>query len=136
MRRLLAPRLGDFAPTGVFGGRRPLLLAAPLVTITLFWWMVGLAVGHLFAENVRSALASLGPLAPLAYVVALALSIVLAFVPNVVMVMMSGAVFGFGPGLAYTMIGGLVGAAINFELAHRLGRPRLRRWLGRGRLAQ
>src|SRR5262249_35769267 len=92
--------------------------------------------GRLGIEDVRAGFRAAGAVAPLAYVIVLAISILLPPFPDVVMVIAAGLVFGFVPATAYTLVGGLLGASGNFALARRLGRPRLRAWLGPDRYAR
>jgi uncharacterized membrane protein YdjX (TVP38/TMEM64 family) len=66
----------------------------------------------------------------------LALSILLPPVPDAVLVVASGLSFGLVPAILYTLLGGILGAGLNFWLARRLGRPWIRRRLGRERSTQ
>jgi uncharacterized membrane protein YdjX (TVP38/TMEM64 family) len=111
-------------------------VATGLLVAAAVWWLVASWGGRLGIEDVRAAFRAAGAVAPLAYVIVLAISILLPPFPDVVMVIAAGLVFGFVPAIAYTLVGGLLGASGNFALARRLGRPRLRAWLGPDRYAR
>jgi uncharacterized membrane protein YdjX (TVP38/TMEM64 family) len=111
-------------------------VAAGLLGAAGLWWLIASWGGRLGIEDVRAGFRAAGAIAPLAYVVVLAVSILLPPFPDVVMVIAAGLVFGFVPAIGYTLVGGLLGASGNFVLARRLGRPRLRAWLGPARYAR
>jgi uncharacterized membrane protein YdjX (TVP38/TMEM64 family) len=113
-----------------------LLTALGLLVAAGVWWVLATLGGQLCVRLVRAAFSELGPLAPLGYIVALAMSILIPPFPDVVMVIAAGLVFGFVPAIGYTLVGGLLGASGNFALARRVGRPRLQRWLGPVRFAR
>jgi uncharacterized membrane protein YdjX (TVP38/TMEM64 family) len=113
-----------------------LLVALGLLVAAGVWWGLASLGGQLCIRLVHAAFNALGPAAPLGYVVALAVSILVPPFPDVVLVIAAGVVFGFVPAIGYTLVGGLVGASGNFALARRVGRPRLQRWLGPDRFAR
>lgn len=116
--------------------RNVVRLAAGLLIAGGLWWLVAMLGGRLGIEELRDGFRAAGPLAPVAYVVVLAVSILLPPFPDVVMVIAAGLIFGFVPAIGYTLVGGLLGASGNFALARHLGRSRLRAWLGPDRSAR
>jgi uncharacterized membrane protein YdjX (TVP38/TMEM64 family) len=72
-------------------------------------------------ESVRAAVLSWGALAPLAYVLVLALRPFLFF-PSTLLFIAAGLAFGPALGTLYAAIGGTVAAVISFALARALGR--------------
>jgi uncharacterized membrane protein YdjX (TVP38/TMEM64 family) len=109
---------------------------ASLLVAAGLWWLIASWSGQLGIPAVRAALSMVGPLAPLAYIVVLAVSILIPPFPDALLVVAAGLIFGFVPALGYTLIGGLLGATGNFALVRRMGRPRLRAWLGPVRFAR
>lgn len=85
-------------------------------------------------ESVRTAVVSWGALAPMAYIVILALRPFLFF-PSTLLFIAAGLAFGPLLGTLYAAVGGTTGALVTFILARSLGRefvqarlpPRLRR---------
>jgi uncharacterized membrane protein YdjX (TVP38/TMEM64 family) len=116
--------------------RHVVRVAAGLLVAAGVWWLIASWGGRLGIEDVRAAFRAAGAVAPLAYIIVLAVSILLPPFPDVVMVIAAGLVFGFIPAVGYTLVGGLLGASGNFALARLLGRPRLRPWLGPDRYAR
>ncbi len=78
-------------------------------------------------EELRDVLTALGYWAPLFYVVALSIAIVVSPIPSVPLDIAAGLAFGLVWGTIYTLIGAEIGAVIAFGVARRLGRP----WLAR-----
>jgi uncharacterized membrane protein YdjX (TVP38/TMEM64 family) len=88
------------------------------------------------AERLKAALLSLGPLAPLAYIVLYALQIVAAPIPGSPFALASGYVFGPIAGGAYSLIAAAIGLTIALALSRRLGRPFVERLAGASALAR
>ena len=76
---------------------------------------------HAAAESLREAIVGWGVLAPLAYVVLVAVRPFL-FVPSTVLFIAAGLAFGYKLGTLYAAIGGTVAAVVTFALARWLGR--------------
>ena len=76
-------------------------------------------------------LESLGAMAPLAFIGAMALAIVVAPIPSVPLTVASGMAFGPFLGGVYSLVGALSGAAIAFSIARLFGREIIERVLGR-----
>lgn len=84
--------------------------------------------------RVVSALRGLGVFGPVVYVALVSLAFVLPPAPDLVLVAGGGIAFGTVPGAALSLLGALLGAAVNFCLARRFGRPWLARVLGAERM--
>lgn len=82
------------------------------------------------AEQIRALLDATGPLASFVYVAAVVTAVVVPPLPSVPLDLAAGLAFGVWWGTLLTLAGDLIGAAIAFALARRLGRP----WL-EGRVA-
>jgi len=76
-----------------------------------------------FGEQVRAELPKYGVLAPLIYIFLYALQIVVAPLPGAALAYTAGYLFGPLPAATYSMLGILIGAALGFLLARRLGWP-------------
>lgn len=110
--------------------RRYLLAATVLVGLAALWWLQTALSTRFSVAEVRTSIAAFGSFAPLMYMALLALFIIIPPMPDLVLVVPAGLVFGFIPGTLYTLVGALLGASVNFWLARRLGRAWLRRRLG------
>ncbi|HZQ08881.1 MAG TPA: VTT domain-containing protein [Anaerolineae bacterium] len=76
-----------------------------------------------FGEQVRAELPKYGVLAPLIYIFLYALQIVVAPLPGAALAYTAGYLFGPLPAATYSMLGILIGSALGFLLARRLGWP-------------
>jgi len=122
----------DTAPRALQRGRRR--EARWLLTAAGASVVVGLLADRLFGrlfsfrpEAVRDWLDGLGPWAPLAFVAAMTVAVVVSPVPSVPLDIAAGLAFGLFWGVVYTLVGAELGALIAFGIARRLGRP----WLAR-----
>jgi uncharacterized membrane protein YdjX (TVP38/TMEM64 family) len=68
--------------------------------------------------------------APLAIIGALVVAVVIGPIPTIPITVTSGVLFGPVAGFGYAMIGGLIGAAVSFQIARIAGRPLAARFLG------
>lgn len=84
---------------------------------------------------VRAWLEQLGPLAPLAFFLLNVIQIVVAPIPGYPVQVLGGILFGFVPGVIYTVSGMVVGGTLAAWLGRWLGRPWLERRLGADTLA-
>ncbi|HEX7049697.1 MAG TPA: TVP38/TMEM64 family protein [Longimicrobiales bacterium] len=94
--------------------------------------------------TLRAALAELGPLAPLAFVVAEVVQVVVIPIPGQPIEIPGGYLFGLVPGIALASAGAVAGSWAAFMIGRRYGRPwvetrvdartlaRFEDWLGRG----
>lgn len=83
-------------------------------------------------EGIRDWLDSLGSLAPVVYIAAMTVAVVVSPVPSVPLDIAAGLAFGMLWGTVYTLIGAEIGAVVAFLIARRLGRPWLARRLSPG----
>jgi uncharacterized membrane protein YdjX (TVP38/TMEM64 family) len=77
----------------------------------------------------RAAIIATGPLAPLAFVLLLAVQVVVAPVPGHVLGFVGGYLFGPVWGTVYSLVGVTVGSTVVFVLSRRWGRPYVERML-------
>ncbi|MBZ0300344.1 MAG: VTT domain-containing protein [Anaerolineae bacterium] len=111
----------DFSPrTIVFGA-----LAFVLVTLG----MLGL-IEWIGVERIQKFIQDAGPLAPLAYIALKMATYIFAPLSSGPIQLSSGILFGFVPGVVYTMIGEVLGGSISFLIARHLGRPIVHRLVG------
>lgn len=109
-----------------------LLLAAMAV---LVWWLNEPISAVLDAAgDVRSWVLSFGPLAPIAYVAFFAAQILIAPLPGSFLSVMGGYLFGFGAGLALSLLGVTLGVTLALLIGRKLGRPVLERFFDRSDL--
>ncbi len=92
-------------------------------------WVIGRFV-DLDAERVEGWIAGFGMLAPLVYIALLASTVIFTPLPSVPVNIAGGLAFGVVMGTVYTLIGGMIGATVNFYVARRLGRGFVERRLG------
>ncbi|NKB89018.1 MAG: hypothetical protein GKS06_12455 [Acidobacteria bacterium] len=119
-------------------------IVALLGLIAWSWWSGGL-VGVLLdssidnaakLEHVRNVFARFGALAPVAYVAAVTIEVVIAPLPGLALYAPGGLIFGGFWGGLLSLIGNVIGAAIAFGIARVLGRARAQRYLESGELAR
>jgi uncharacterized membrane protein YdjX (TVP38/TMEM64 family) len=87
-------------------------------------------------ERLRDAVAAAGPLAPVAYVLLKALTIVVTPISGTPLRLAAGALFGFWQGVLLSVLGGALGGSANFWIARRFGRQAVIRLLGPSALAR
>jgi uncharacterized membrane protein YdjX (TVP38/TMEM64 family) len=100
---------------------------------------VGLTLGYLAlrqyapfvfdAAELRAWIQQFGPLAPLVFVAAQTVQVIVAPVPGQVMALVGGYLFGPVAGTLYSMTGVMIGSAIAFSIARRYGRPAVERMI-------
>jgi uncharacterized membrane protein YdjX (TVP38/TMEM64 family) len=81
-------------------------------------------------EKIQGMLARAGSLAPIVYVLTMALAVVVTPIPSLPLDVAAGAFFGPFLGTFYSSIGALGGAVISFAIARFLGREFIERFLG------
>ena len=74
-----------------------------------------------YKEKIRDWLAALGPLAPLAFILMLALQVLAAPIPGEATGFLGGFLFGVVPGFCYSLLGLTLGSALAFGVARGLG---------------
>jgi uncharacterized membrane protein YdjX (TVP38/TMEM64 family) len=88
------------------------------------------------AEDVKDWVSGFGALAPLVYIALLAATIIFSPLPSVPVDIAGGLAFGWALATVYTVIGGMIGATVNFYLARWLGRGFVARKIGRQAMGQ
>jgi uncharacterized membrane protein YdjX (TVP38/TMEM64 family) len=114
-------------------------VAPPLVS----WWSGGIVAtllsGSLDAgaklEALRAFVLSAGPAAPIVYLLAVVIEVVVAPLPGLMLYAPGGAIFGGPVGGLLSLAGNVIGAAVAFFIARALGGDWLSERLGEGRLA-
>lgn len=91
---------------------------------------------NLDPEDVERWIDGFGVLAPLVYIGLLASTIIFTPLPSVPVDIAGGLAFGLFVGTLYTLLGGMIGATINFYVARRLGRGFVERKVGAQAMAQ
>ena len=104
-----------------------LVFIAGSVVLGLVWDLLFGELIPLNPEEIGERLDGMGPIAPLAYIAAMTLAVVVSPVPSVPLDIAAGLAFGLLWGTVYTLIGAEAGAIIAFLIARRMGRP----WLAR-----
>lgn len=87
-------------------------------------------------ERLRDAVVATGPLAPIAYVVLKAVTVILTPISGSPLRLTAGALFGFWDGVALSVLGSVLGGSANFWIARRFGRGVVARLLGPAALAR
>lgn len=109
---------------------RSLLLSIGGLLVVLLVSMVvieRLGGAQKLADVVRAA----GVWAPVVFILAKALTYVIAPLSGTPVKVIAGSLFGFFPGLIYATLGDLLGASINFWIARLLGREALHKFLSK-----
>ncbi len=102
---------------------RRLFIGALLVSVAgAAFWLFRTSGALLNPAFIRDTALSLGPLGPLALIVALAFLLVAPIAPAAVLQIGAGLAFGPVAGFVYTLIADLIGAGIGFWLARGWGR--------------
>ena len=96
-----------------------------LFVIQIFWDIESYFTPALIKEFLSSS----GGFAPLIYMIAMALAIIISPIPSLPLNIAAGALFGPFLGTAYSVIGALGGAVVSFMLARHLGRQVIERFL-------
>jgi uncharacterized membrane protein YdjX (TVP38/TMEM64 family) len=81
-------------------------------------------------ERLQAFVVSAGPLAPVAYVLLKASTLVVTPLSGTPLRLVAGALFGFWEGVALSVLAGVLGGSINFWIARRFGRSVVARLLG------
>ena len=111
------------------------LLAFGVAVSYAFDWVIARFV-RLDEQRIVDWIEGFGALGPLAYILILASTIIFTPLPSVVVNIAGGLAFGLVLGTIYTMIGGLLGATVNFYVARWLGRGFVERRLGQQAMGQ
>jgi uncharacterized membrane protein YdjX (TVP38/TMEM64 family) len=103
-----------------------LALVAGLFLSQFFWD----ATEYFQPVRIREFLEGAGIYAPVAYMLIMALAVVVSPIPSLPLDIAAGAFFGPVIGTLYSVLGALAGAVISFMLARFLGRELIERFLG------
>jgi uncharacterized membrane protein YdjX (TVP38/TMEM64 family) len=95
-----------------------------------------LAIQAIGPERLQDVVASAGPLAPVAYVLLKAATLVVTPLSGTPLRLVAGALFGFWEGVALSVFAGVLGGSINFWIARKFGRSVVSRLLGASTLAR
>lgn len=104
-------------------------LLAALVFGAYAVWPIADVADYLDPESLRGHLESLGVLAPLGFVVVMALAVVISPIPSLPLDLAAGAAFGPFWGTVYAVMGAEIGAIASFLIGRALGREVLTRLL-------
>jgi uncharacterized membrane protein YdjX (TVP38/TMEM64 family) len=84
---------------------------------------------YIHPEHIRGILEKTGSLAPLLYMLVMALAVIIPFIPTLPLDIAAGAFFGPFLGTLYSAVGATAGAAVAFLIARHLGREFIERFL-------
>lgn len=99
-----------------------------LITMSAIIWRSG-AVEWISPSRLIPFLQSLGMLGPAAYIVMMAMAVVISPIPSLPLDVAAGAVYGPFLGTTYSVVGAEAGALISFFIARALGREAIARLL-------
>ena len=88
------------------------------------------------SQSLETLLNSMGPLAPLVYVLLYLLTALVSIVPTPLVSALGGSILGFWPAVLYGLLGLALGAYIALSLMRRFGRPLLYRLVSEKVIAQ
>jgi uncharacterized membrane protein YdjX (TVP38/TMEM64 family) len=106
-------------------------LAILATSICIFFLWKGRLFDHFTPARIETFLNRFGLYAPLAYILLLAVAIVISQIPNVPLAIAAGMVFGPFRGGVYSLVGGMIGAVACFYIARSLGTTVLRKVFGK-----
>lgn len=119
-------------------GNRGKAMKKTVAGIAVLLASVGLYVlwgRHVFDDftvgRIETFVAGFGSFAPLAYILLLALAIIVSQIPNIPLAIAAGMLFGTFRGGLYSLIGGMIGATACFFIARSLGVTFIRKTVGK-----
>ena len=118
------------------GGGSRWSAVASLVGFMLCGVAFFLLVQALGPERLQELVISAGPLAPVAYVLLKAVTLIVTPLSGTPLRLAAGVLFGFWEGVALSVLAGVLGGSANFWIARRLGRGVVTRLLGPPTLAR
>jgi uncharacterized membrane protein YdjX (TVP38/TMEM64 family) len=98
--------------------------------------LLTLAIEAIGTEHIQAFIEQAGPFAPLVYILLRASTFIIAPLSTGPVQFAAGILFGFVPGVIYSIIGEVVGGSANFWIARLLGRPVVGRLVGQGGMAR
>lgn len=132
------------AETNTWARRLAVTSIVALLSLVIWSWIGGGIVGVLLdrdvpnaakLEHVRHVFDGFGVLAPVAYVAAVVVEVVVAPLPGLALYAPGGLIFGGFWGGLLSLIGNVIGAGIAFSLARTLGQETASRYLESSALA-
>lgn len=105
-------------------------IAVALTTAGLYLLWRRHVFDNFTVARIEQFVAGFGRLAPLAYILLLAISIIISQIPNVPLAIAAGMLFGTFWGGLYSLIGGMLGAVACFFIARSLGIAFIKRVVG------
>lgn len=132
------------ADANVWARRLAAVLVAAMLSLVVWSWVGGGTVGVLLdrdvpnaakLEHVRHVFDGFGVLAPIAYVGAVIVEVVVAPLPGLALYAPGGLIFGGFWGGLLSLIGNVIGAGIAFGLARTFGQAAVSRYLETSALA-
>ncbi len=102
-----------------------------LASILLFVFLRKEIFSMFTVDEIHSFVSSYGIISPIIYILILVLAIIVSNIPNIPITVASGTIFGPCLGGIYSLIGGTLGAIASFFIARSLGRPVIKRFLGK-----
>ena len=112
--------------------RRVLLgLAVLLASVAIYLLWKERLFDRFTPARIETFLSRFGLFAPLAYILVLAVAIVVSQIPNVPLAIAAGMLFGTLRGGLYSLVGGTIGAVACFYIARSLGTTFLRKIFGK-----
>ncbi len=113
-------------------GRNILIGIAVLsVFVAIYFLWKSRVFDNFTPDRIESFLSRFGSFAPLAYIVLLAVAIVISQIPNVPLAIAAGMLFGTFWGGLYSIVGGMLGAVACFVIARSLGIAFLKKIFGK-----
>jgi len=91
-----------------------------------YWWDIA---SRFHPDHIQEILAQVGSLAPVLYIIIMALAVIISPIPSVPLDAAAGAFFGPLLGTIYSAFGALLGAVASFLIARFLGRGFMERFL-------
>lgn len=106
-------------------------IAILLVSVGLYFlWGKGV-FDNFTVERIEEFVTGFGSFAPLAYIVLLAVSIIISQIPNIPLAIAAGMLFGTFWGGFYSIIGGMLGAVACFFIARLIGIAFIKKIIGK-----
>ncbi len=106
-------------------------IAILLASVGLYFLWGRHVFDNFTVERIEVFVAGFGRFAPLAYILLLAVSIVISQIPNIPLAIAAGMLFGTFWGGLYSVVGGMLGAVSCFFIARFLGITFIKRFIGK-----
>lgn len=123
-------RLGDIISNVNKATILKIIVVIILVLIFFLFQRVWDMTSYLSPDNIQAWLSGTGKLAPLIFMLTMAVAIVISPIPSLPLDIAAGAFFGPFLGTIYSSVGALVGAMMSFLISRALGREFVKRLVG------